>query len=76
MVQRDIAQLLDTLERIAISLASIEDVLASGHLSVNAATSFESGLKITHMPDDHFVKVLNPKSYITGETTPFITSAE
>lgn len=76
MVQHDIAQLLDTLERIAISLASIEDILASGHLSVNAITSFDGGLQITHMPDEHFVQVLNPTSYVTGETKPFITSAQ
>ena len=63
------------LESIAASLNNINkegiEVFSQSLLTVNAMVSSPDGLRISEMPDEHFVQVLNPKSYVTGLTKPF-----
>jgi hypothetical protein len=81
MNQQQTERLITALESIAASLGEIDraglDVHPTGpdHIRVNAVISAPDGIQITRMPDEHFVQVFNPQSFVTGDIKPFITKA-
>jgi hypothetical protein len=75
MDQNQAERLIEAVESIAASLAHINEqgleVFNQSPLSVDATVSLPAGISITETPDDLLVKVINPTSYITGESKPF-----
>ena len=68
-------RLIKAVESIAASLSNINkqglEVFSQSLLEVSAKVSLPDGLSISEMPEDLFVQVINPTSYVTGKTRPF-----
>lgn len=75
MDQQQSERLIEALESIAESLNCINSegisAFLPGLLTVNAMISSPEGLKISEMPDEHFVQVFNPVSHLTGQAKRF-----